>query len=347
MVRREPRLFKKGKDDNWQLVFYNPETRRQRWVSTGTTDKRRAERVKSEVLKEWDRGEYDPFDLSSERPTSITLAEAAARYLEEKRPTMTDAAYRDAFSFYEMMKRRVGEDRPVDAMTQEEWEAMYLRRELRPASRFSYYARTRVLINYSRKKGYLKHDVLRRIRRPAAPAKVPIFLSRADAALLLAHLETRRPWLYALCSMALATGMRFSELKNMQWKDIDLAAGFIFVKGKGGRERYVPVFPMAESMLLRINPVQERPIMSSKGRLVLSNNTHRAFRKAVRDLGLDERYHFHSLRHTFASWLVQEGVPIYDVSKWLGHTTITTTEVYAHLAPKSGSEKAREVLGGL
>ncbi len=55
------------------------------------------------------------------------------------------------------------------------------------------------------------------------------------------------------------------------------------------------------------------------------------FKKVVRECKLDDRYHFHSLRHTFASWLVQMGVPIYEVSKLLGHADIKTTQIYSHL----------------
>ena len=61
--------------------------------------------------------------------------------------------------------------------------------------------------------------------------------------------------------------------------------------------------------------------------------TH-AFKKAVYDLRLpDDRLHFHSLRHTFASWLVQEGVSIYAVKELLGHSDVKTTQVYSHLQP--------------
>ncbi|MDR3596139.1 tyrosine-type recombinase/integrase, partial [Clostridium sp.] len=60
---------------------------------------------------------------------------------------------------------------------------------------------------------------------------------------------------------------------------------------------------------------------------LISNN----FKAAIRRAELNDKYHFHTLRHTFASWLVQKGVSIYEVSKLLGHADIKTTEIYAHL----------------
>jgi integrase/recombinase XerD len=57
----------------------------------------------------------------------------------------------------------------------------------------------------------------------------------------------------------------------------------------------------------------------------------KAFKRACRKVGVDEKIHFHSLRHSFASFLVQKKVALYDVQKLLGHSSITTTEIYAHL----------------
>jgi site-specific recombinase XerD len=57
-------------------------------------------------------------------------------------------------------------------------------------------------------------------------------------------------------------------------------------------------------------------------------------KKAVRAAGLDDRLHFHSARHAFASWLVRAGVSLYEVQKLLGHSSPTVTEVYSHLQPE-------------
>jgi site-specific recombinase XerD len=90
--------------------------------------------------------------------------------------------------------------------------------------------------------------------------------------------------------------------------------------------------------LLKVLEAQKR---NAKCELVFHRNnqvfkrgliSHR-FKAYVRLAKLDERLHFHSLRHTFATWLVRAKVPIYDVQKLLGHSSIVVTQVYSHLEP--------------
>jgi site-specific recombinase XerD len=74
-------------------------------------------------------------------------------------------------------------------------------------------------------------------------------------------------------------------------------------------------------------------VFTLNGKKILDGWVSHAFKKAVRKAGVDSRLHFHSLRHTFATWLVQNGVGIYEVQKLLGHSSVAVTQVYAHLAP--------------
>jgi site-specific recombinase XerD len=69
-----------------------------------------------------------------------------------------------------------------------------------------------------------------------------------------------------------------------------------------------------------------------KGKAINPNWVSKTFKAYARKAGLNDKLHFHSLRHTFASWLVQDGVSIYEVQKLLGHSSVKVTEVYSHLA---------------
>ena len=169
------------------------------------------------------------------------------------------------------------------------------------------------------------------------PDQQPVYLSKEDIQRLL--LVVSEAWLKELILVAVSTGLRRGELLNLKWKDVDFERRILYIQSsddfrtKAGRRRAVP---MSEPVL---------QILWSKGRRSLSENvftlngsrisedwlTHR-FKSYIRKASLNPKLHFHSLRHTFATWLVQEGVSIYEVQKLLGHSSISVTQVYSHLA---------------
>ncbi len=96
--------------------------------------------------------------------------------------------------------------------------------------------------------------------------------------------------------------------------------------------------PMNDTVanLLRAKSLREGPVFNGRrGRRANPHFVSKKFKEAVRNLGLDGRLHFHSLRHTFASLLVQRGVSLYEVQNLLGHSTVAVTQIYAHLQPST------------
>ncbi len=104
---------------------------------------------------------------------------------------------------------------------------------------------------------------------------------------------------------------------------------------KSKRERIVPVNDDVYDLLAKIDRNGSYVFSTSSGHRRREEFISKRFKKYIRKAGLDERFTFHSLRHTFASHLVQNGVSLYIVSKLLGHSNLKTTEVYAHLAPET------------
>lgn len=152
--------------------------------------------------------------------------------------------------------------------------------------------------------------------------------------------ESKAPHLHDFIVLALNTGMRRSEILRLQVSKIDLVAKKIHLEGsqtKSGRRRVIPLNNRAiqaiQSVLERNHQngvTGSRLFLQRNGRPVVQINT--AFKNAVRASGIED-FRLHDLRHTFASWLVQSGVPLPEVRDLLGHSTIKQTERYAHLAP--------------
>jgi integrase len=156
-------------------------------------------------------------------------------------------------------------------------------------------------------------------------------LSRDEANNLLTTLYGIDTFWYEMSLTALLTGMRRSELFSLMAYNISLNDGYIFVVDtKNNTNRAVPISDIVSQILFK-------RMESNKG-LIFPEKSTKNFVKAVNACGLnnnvtDRRFKivFHSLRHTFASWLVQSGTPLYVVSQLLGHKSMKMTMRYAHL----------------
>ena len=130
--------------------------------------------------------------------------------------------------------------------------------------------------------------------------------------------------------MALTTGMRKMEMLNLTWQNIDLKARLIHVEeSKNGERRSIPI---NDSLMKELKQIEER---NSSERVF--KNLHVPmfhFRKLVEKCEI-KNFHFHDLRHTFASWLAIKGVSLYTIKELLGHKSIAMTQRYAHLSPDS------------
>ena len=132
----------------------------------------------------------------------------------------------------------------------------------------------------------------------------------------------------------LHTGMRKEELLSLTWDTVDMTHGFIRLKQtKNGKVRALPFNEILWSLFSGLRTRHDVPWVfhDHDGRRYL--NVRHAFERACRAAGVAD-FHFHDLRHTFASWLAMKGVPLATVSTLLGHSSPTMTLRYAHLSPK-------------
>ena len=171
------------------------------------------------------------------------------------------------------------------------------------------------------------------------PETAPIFLTKQDFQILLSVIKVE--WLKEVIIFAVLTGMRRDEILNLKWQNINLDSASILIqssanfKTKQGKRRTIPINNIALQMLNRLQQKKSASefIFNLNGKQIKNSWLSHSFKKAVRVAQLNDAIHFHSLRHTFASWLVQGGTPIYEVQKLLGHSNIKVTEIYSHLQP--------------
>ena len=137
--------------------------------------------------------------------------------------------------------------------------------------------------------------------------------------------------LLPLIRFAVDTGGRRAELLGLDWRQVDLARKrVVFLNTKNGEDRTVRLCDRACAVLASRGPKEKGPVFTYKGKAIRSVRT--SFIAARKAAGLDD-VRFHDLRHTFASRLVQAGVPLYDVGQLMGHKSLEMVQRYAHLAP--------------
>lgn len=133
---------------------------------------------------------------------------------------------------------------------------------------------------------------------------------------------------------AIHTGMRKGELLGLTWDSVDMTHGFIRLKQtKNGKARALPFNETLWSLFSGLRTRQDLPWVFHDAAGHRWNDIRHPFDAACDSAGLSD-FHFHDLRHTFASWLMMRGVPLATVSNLLGHTSPSMTLRYAHLSPK-------------
>jgi len=157
-----------------------------------------------------------------------------------------------------------------------------------------------------------------------------------------AEKHKRSPYLADLIRVAVNTGCRRGELLGLRWMQVDLDAATLRLGGKdtkNGKPRNVPLNNLARTAIANRLAYRERHCPESPWVFCRKsgerNLTIQSSWKAVLEEAGLEDFHFHDLRHTCGSWLVQSGVPLADVKEVLGHSTIRMTERYAHNAPEN------------
>ena len=195
--------------------------------------------------------------------------------------------------------------------------------------------------------------------RPSNNRKLPNVLNRKQLLQLFEVIDDVH--VFMGCLIALFCGLRISEVCNLRKQDIDLETEKVFVKaGKGDKDRIVMLPSCLEPLIerwLRLNKDSEYFVCGFYDKKFLKNMLSMKFRKYLRKAELkietfktkvgQQRYaySFHTLRHTYATYLLEQGVDLYYVQRSLGHVDIHTTQIYAYISNKDLQNKINFAFG--
>jgi len=175
---------------------------------------------------------------------------------------------------------------------------------------------------------YLSVSPTSKIKKPKLPEKQPLYFSNLEFNRFLLSIDNEN--YKDLVMLAVNTGLRQMELLTLTKEQIDLNVGIITLDNRTHvtKSKKIRVVPLNE----RAKEVLNRRIALDKIFPFSQDQTTKLMRKYRKKSKIRPELTFHSLRHTFASWLVQKGVPILNVSKLLGHSDVKTTQIYAHVS---------------
>jgi len=191
----------------------------------------------------------------------------------------------------------------------------------------------------------LKHDPTRLIDLPKSGLKLPDVLSVEEVRLLLSIPDTKTPTGSrdaAMIELLYAAGLRVSELINLKLQAVNMEAGFVRVFGKGSKERIVPIGLFAKEKiddylktarpLILKNIVSRYLFVARAGKPMTRQGFWKLIKRYALKAGFNKKITPHSLRHSFASHLLEGGADLRAVQLMLGHVDISTTQIYTHVA---------------
>ena len=198
---------------------------------------------------------------------------------------------------------------------------------------------------YAEREGWVSRDPSRNLQSPRIGRVLPHVLSETETESLLAAPDCTHPLGLrdaAMLELMYACGLRVSELVNLETRQVDLGADMVVVFGKGRKERLVPMGEVASSRVTQYLQMGRPQILgqrisaflfvTGRGTAMTRQRFWQNIERYARSAGITQTVSPHSLRHAFATHLLNHGADLRSVQLMLGHAALSTTEIYTHVA---------------
>lgn len=296
---------------------------------------------------------------------AVTLRVFCDEYKSLIEQTRTKNYYRSVETALNHLTEYFGLQRPINSLSHKDIEQFvtHLQQHVKKGYRV-YYRTLKAAFNKAIDWQYVDVNHFVKIKLPKKQKLNPLFITEQELEHVLNKIDV--DVVRDVVVFGYYTGLRLSEIVNLKWKNVDLNSNVIVVgdemfETKGKNQRYVPICDEVSGVVESRTPSCVLPtprrtslekgekdsvgyvFAKADGGRYTGDYFSKRFKKACRDAGLNEAYHFHSLRHSFASNLAQRGVSIYVIKDLLGHSSISTTEIYSHL----NVDSLREAVGKL
>jgi integrase/recombinase XerC len=263
----------------------------------------------------------------------------------------TISAYRDDLeSFvtflcddYLTISRALLDLRAVDNLTVRAWLAHLARKKLSRSSIARHLSALRTFYKFLMREGRVEANPARSVATPKREKHLPAVMQPAEVALLLEQSSIDTPLGRrdrAFLELMYASGLRISEVVGIDLDDIELKARLVKVRGKGSKERIVPFGSTAENAIRNYLEARQELVKSEeaalfvnyRGERITTRSVRRLFDRYVRNAALRAGISPHTMRHSFATHLLNAGADLRGIQELLGHASLSTTQRYTHLS---------------
>jgi len=364
------------KSGHYYARFYDPNrSPKQKEKALRTTRKSVARKRLVKWEQAYEEGEFDPWQ-GGWLVEHKGLDDAADAFIEAKE----EAGLRpNTIEVYRYVLKGLREHTPPGIMTRDvspDHVRSYVHapkevaggeEEVSNATKRHRHSHLATFFRWTIEQGWADENPVEEVNKPRKEEKTKAFFEPEDVERVLQAIDKYRrarkdepgptpsdEWLKEIIVVAFGTGLRRGELLNLQWRDVDLNHGRLFVRHRGdfkpknGQERTVSLVGDAQRMLEAMqeaaNASPKEPVFTDEnGESPRPDRVTKRFKKYVRKAKLKDRedLHFHSLRHSTASHLTMDGAPKEVVADVLGHSSTRMADKYSHLSP-GASERAME-----
>jgi integrase/recombinase XerD len=235
-------------------------------------------------------------------------------------------------------------NKALDAITTQDITTYLQHRKVSKSTKARIISALRAFYSYLMKHGKIHANPTIELTIPKLDAKLPNFLSNAEITQLLAVIDTSTIFGKrdrAMIELMYSCGLRVSELVNLEFYQIKLGDEFIVIHGKGNKDRVLPMNDIAINYLkdyqknarelLLHQGKNDSYFLSRLGKKMTRQNFFLIIKNYALQAGIQQNVSPHSLRHAFATHLVQNGADLRSVQLMLGHSDISTTQIYTHI----------------
>lgn len=280
---------------------------------------------------------------SQDQKEVITLRVFAEEYSNLIKENRSAAYHKSVIASLKHLTDYFGCQKPIHSLGLKDVESFISHLQRKVVKGYRVYVKTlKAAFNKAIDWRYVKENYFLKVKLPKKQQVNPAYINEKQLTLICEYIDvaTARDFVVT----AFYTGMRLNELVNLTWRNVNLNTRIITVGDeefttKGRNQRYIPICDEVALILTfyqrekeKIIPIGNNYVFSKpNGEKYTGDYFSKAFKKACRAAETDKSIHFHSLRHSFASNLAQKGVSLYTIKELLGHSSISTTEIYSHL----------------